>query len=199
MYEEAAGSTWGCWMQYNGNGDTMEFGFKRNTVDTSPQMTITSDGYVNYAGTYKYNMFYAPPNWSYSTSTVNNWVSLWSFSFSLSVASYVDIGVSGHWLNSSSGQAAYIGIGVDGNAPADTSSYFDNYTRGSASTYGPGLGSTFYDTCANSSWWQGYTHTTRVKLAAGSHTAALWCWAYGGTYTFNGGGMSLLVIPVKHL
>jgi hypothetical protein len=50
MYEEAAGSTWGCWMQYNGNGDTMEFGSKRNTVDTSPQMTISSTGTVNVPG-----------------------------------------------------------------------------------------------------------------------------------------------------
>jgi hypothetical protein len=46
MYEESAGSTWGCWMQYNGNGDTMEFGTKRNTVDSSPQMVITSGGKV---------------------------------------------------------------------------------------------------------------------------------------------------------
>jgi hypothetical protein len=50
MYEESAGSTWGCWMQYNGNGDTMEFGSKRNTVDTSPQMTISSTGTVNVPG-----------------------------------------------------------------------------------------------------------------------------------------------------
>jgi hypothetical protein len=50
MYEESAGSTWGCWMQYNGNGDTMEFGSKRNTVDTSPQMTISSAGTVNVPG-----------------------------------------------------------------------------------------------------------------------------------------------------
>jgi hypothetical protein len=50
MYEESAGSTWGCWMQYNGNGDTMEFGSKRNTVDTSPQMTISSTGTVNIPG-----------------------------------------------------------------------------------------------------------------------------------------------------
>ena len=50
MYEESAGSTWGCWMQYNGNGDTMEFGSKRNTVDTSPQMSISSTGTVNVPG-----------------------------------------------------------------------------------------------------------------------------------------------------
>jgi hypothetical protein len=50
MYEESAGSTWGCWMQYNGNGDTFEFGSKRNTVDTSPQMTISSTGTVNVPG-----------------------------------------------------------------------------------------------------------------------------------------------------
>ena len=50
MYEESAGSTWGCWMQYNGNGDTMEFGSKRNTVDTAPQMTISSTGTVNVPG-----------------------------------------------------------------------------------------------------------------------------------------------------
>jgi hypothetical protein len=46
MYEEAAGSTWGCWMQYNGTGDLFEFGSKRNGTDTSPQMTITSAGRV---------------------------------------------------------------------------------------------------------------------------------------------------------
>jgi hypothetical protein len=166
---------------------------------TPPSNGLIVAGYVNHASTYKYNMFYAPPNWSYSTSTINQWVSIWSFSFSLSVASYVDVGVSGHWINSAAGNNVYIGIGVDGNAPADTPSYFDNYTLGSVSTYGPGIGSTFFDTCANSSWWQGYTHTTRVKLAAGSHTAALRCWGYGGTYTFNGGGMSLLVIPVNYL
>jgi len=163
------------------------------------RMRIAQGGAISYGTTYKYNTFYASPNWSYSTSTLSTWVSLWSFSFSLSVASYVDIGATGHWLNTAAGNAAYIGIGVDGNAPAATSSYFDNYTLGSASVYGPGLGSTFYDTCANSAWWQGYTHTTRVKLAAGSHTASLWCWGYGGTYYFNGGGMSLQVTPVSYL
>ena len=50
MYEESQGSTWGCWMQYNGNGDRMEFGSKRNTVDTSPQMTISSTGTVDVPG-----------------------------------------------------------------------------------------------------------------------------------------------------
>ena len=50
MYEESVGSTWGCWMQYNGNGDAFEFGSKRNTVDTSPQMTISSTGTVNVPG-----------------------------------------------------------------------------------------------------------------------------------------------------
>jgi len=163
------------------------------------RMRIQNNGYITYGSTYKYNLFYAPPNWSYATSTVNQWVSLWSFSFSLSVASYVDIGASGHWLNSVTGNSVYIGIGVDGNAPAATSSYFDNYTLGSASTYGAGIGGTFFDTNASSAWWQGYTHTTRVKLGAGSHTAALWCYGYSGTYTFNGGGMSLLVTPINYL
>ena len=46
MYEESVGSTWGCWMQYNGNGDSFEFGSKRNGTDTSPQMVITSGGSV---------------------------------------------------------------------------------------------------------------------------------------------------------
>ena len=50
MYEESQGSTWGCWVQYNGNGDMMEFGSKRNTVDTSPQMTISSTGTVDVPG-----------------------------------------------------------------------------------------------------------------------------------------------------
>ncbi len=50
MYEESSGSTWGCWMQYNGTGDTMEFGSKRNTIDTAPQMTISSTGTVNIPG-----------------------------------------------------------------------------------------------------------------------------------------------------
>ena len=50
MYEESQGSTWGCWMQYNGTGDTFEFGTKRNTVDSAPQMTISSTGTVSIPG-----------------------------------------------------------------------------------------------------------------------------------------------------
>ena len=46
MYEESAGSLYGCWMQYNGAYDGFEFGSKNNGNDTSPQMTITSSGNV---------------------------------------------------------------------------------------------------------------------------------------------------------
>ena len=59
MYEESAGSTWGAWMQYNGSGDTLEFGAKRNGTDTLPQMAITSTGNVGIGRTdplYRFNV-----------------------------------------------------------------------------------------------------------------------------------------------
>jgi hypothetical protein len=43
MYEEAVGSTWGGFIQYNGNNDNLELGHKRSGTDTT-EMVITNGG-----------------------------------------------------------------------------------------------------------------------------------------------------------
>ena len=195
MYEESVGSTWGCWMQYNGAGDTFEFGTKRNTVDSAPQMTIASTGYINYSTTYKYNIYYSPTNWSYTTTTVGSGSVLWSFSYTLPQASYVIVSISGHWQGPSAGSLAYMGVAVDG-SHINNSGQYDSYTVGGSG--GNGTGGYFHDY-----WyagWQGYSHTAQVKLAAGAHTFGLWVFPYtAGTNSWNGGGISLTVIPVNYL
>lgn len=72
MYEESIGSTWGCWMQYNGTGDTFEFGSKRGGVDTSPQMTISSTGVITTPNRY-YIM-----GWLAGGTTAGNYITLGS-------------------------------------------------------------------------------------------------------------------------
>jgi hypothetical protein len=193
MYEESAGSTWGCWMQYNGNGDTMEFGTKRNTVDSSPQMTISSTGYISYPTTYKYNIFYAPPNWSYGTSATG-WQQLWSFSYTLPQTSYVTVSMQGHWQASAVNMWAYIAPLIGGNSVPAVSSYFDSWTAGAS----VGNGGTFHDYWSGYGW-QGFSCTFNVKLTAGTYTFGQGISQSGGTVYVNGSGITLHVIPVNYL
>lgn len=46
MYEDESGSTWGAWMQYNGAGDNLEFGHRRSSTDSAPEMVIDLNGNV---------------------------------------------------------------------------------------------------------------------------------------------------------
>jgi hypothetical protein len=166
------------------NGDFSTTGTER--------MRITAGGNVSYSTTYKQNVFYAPPNWSYSTSSTS-WQQLWSFSYTLSQASYVTVSVQGHWQHSSVGGYSYIQPLIDGNSPVAVTSYFDSWTAGASG----GSGGTFHDY-----WyagWQGFACTVNVKLSAGSHTFGLGMNGSGGTIYANGAGISLTAIPINWL
>ena len=156
------------------------------------RMRVNTAGYVNNALTYKYNIFYAPPNWGYST-TSTGWVQLWSFSYSLPVASYVTVSVQGHWQASGAGMWAYIGPLIDGNAVPGQSGYFDSFTAGASASSGGYFHDYWY------AGWQGFSCTFNVKLAAGSHTFGQGISQSGGTVYANGSAITLKVIPINYL
>jgi len=156
------------------------------------RMRVNTAGYVNNALTYKYNIFYAPPNWGYST-TSTGWVQLWSFSYTLPVASYVTISMQGHWQASSAGMWAYIGPLINGNSVPGQSSYFDSFTGGASSTSGGSFHDYWY------AGWQGFSCTFNVKLAAATYTFGQGISQSGGTVYVNGSAITLKVIPVNYL
>jgi hypothetical protein len=157
-------------------------------------LIMSQNGYINNTNTYKYNIFYAPPNWGYTTTTVGSGSVLWSFSYTLPVASYVTVSIAGHWQAPTAGYLAYMGVAIDG-THVTNSGLYDSFTQGAA---GLGSGGYFHDY-----WyagWQGYSHTVNVKLSAGAHTFGLWVLPFtGGTYAWNGGGITLHVIPINYL
>jgi hypothetical protein len=158
------------------------------------RLTIDENGYVNNIKSYKQNVFYAPPNWGYSTSSTG-WQQLWSFSYTLSQASYVTVSVQGHWSASSAGVSAYIQPLIDGNATTGVTSYFDSWTAGPIA----GINGTFHDYWYTG--WQGFACTVNVKLSAGSHTFGLGMNTgnAGSTIYANGAGISLQAIPINWL
>jgi hypothetical protein len=165
--------------------------FLSNTGSTA--MTI-QNGYINYGLTYKYNIFWATSTWSYSTTGSGSFTSLWSFSYTLPQASYVDVSIHGHWQCSTVGGLSYIMVSVDGLNPLSNSTIYDSYTAGVT----PGQNGAFHDYYTYG--WQGYAHTLHIKLPAGSHSFGLGVLPYNGyTYYYNGGGITLTVIPVSYL
>ena len=162
---------------------------------TNIRMTINESGYVNYTTSYKYNIFYAPPNWSYSTTTLNSWTQLWSFSYTLPVQSYVIATITGHWQTTVNNYAAYLGVLVDG-SHVNSSVYYDSFTLGAASSQG----GTWHQYWGSGSSWWGFAHTICVKLNAGAHTFGGGIYAFNAaTYYMNGAAISLQVIPVNYL
>lgn len=159
------------------------------------RLRVNTSGYVNNALTYKYNIFYGPPNWSYSTTTVGSWVQLWSFSYTLPVQSYVIATITGHWQTTVNNNSAYLGVLVDG-SHVNSSGYYDSFTLGAASSQG-GTWHQYWNSA--SSWW-GFAHTICVKLNAGAHTFGGGIYAFNAaTYYMNGAAISLQVIPVNYL
>jgi hypothetical protein len=162
---------------------------------TNIRMTINDSGYVNYTTSYKYNIFYAPANWSYSTTTLNAWSQLWSFTYNFPQASYVVATISGHWQCQTNGYAAYLGILIDG-AAQQSSSLYDSYTVGGASSQG-GYWHQYYNT---SIAWHGFSHTVCIKVTAGNHTFGGGIYAFNAnTYYMNGAAITLQVTPINYL
>jgi hypothetical protein len=156
-------------------------------------MKIDSSGKVNFAYTEKFNLFYAPSAWSYSTSSTTD-VNLWTFTVSIPQEGYLIASVNGHWNHTIANSAIYASIGVDSNDPADTGGFYDNYTMGGASTHG----GNFHGYKDSSTSWQDMNWSGTFKVAAGTRTICMRLRTFAGTASVNGAAINMVYIPKNY-
>jgi hypothetical protein len=180
----------------SGNGDYEERirggdGNLEFHTNKAQRMKIDSSGKVNFSHTEKFNLFYAPTAWGYSTTTVAAHVNLWTFDVVIPQEGYLIASVNGHWNHSTAGHYVYVSIGVDGDDPADTSGFYDNYTVGGAGTQG----GNFHSYKDSSVSWQDVNWSGTFKVAAGTRTISLRMFSQSGTAYVNGAAIKLMYIP----
>jgi microcystin-dependent protein len=157
----------------------------------TPLHKLHVEGYSFSRNSYKSNVFYAPPNWSYSTTTTGSWVQLWSFTYTAPVEGYATISVAGHWSHGTNGMAPYLAPMINGNS-IHQSVLYDAYTIGGAMIYGGTVHQYYYNT---SVWW-GFSQTANVKLSAATHTIGMGVFSgTAGTLSVNGAGITLNFYP----
>ena len=183
----------------NGSGRTGDGGASTYTIrNDSGKLRLGGtagdtiiEGNVNFAYTEKFNLFYAPSAWGYSTTTVAAHVNLWTFDVVIPQEGYLIASVNGHWNHSTAGHYVYVSIGVDSDDPADTSGFYDNYTVGGAGTQG----GNFHSYKDSSTSWQDLNWSGTFKVAAGTRTISLRMFSQSGTAYVNGAAIKLMYIP----
>ena len=145
---------------------------------------------VYFGHTDKFNLFYAPSAWSYSTTSTSE-TNLWTFTVSIPQDGYLIVSSNGHWSNSVANQWVYAKIGVDSADPADTSGFYDSFTGGGASTNG----GDFHGYKDSSVSWQDFNWSGTLKVSAGTRTICMRVKVSGGTFSLNGAAVNMLYIP----
>lgn len=156
-----------------------------------PTAELDVIGNLKTSGTNASAVFFAPPNWGYSSTTLNQWVQLWSFTFNAPVNGIAVISVTGHWSHSVTNNSAYMGILVN-NSHVNVSSLYDSFTVGAASIQG-GYSHHYW---ANVSSWVHFSHACCVKLNAGNNTIGLGSYHFAGTVNLNGAAISMKFMPL---
>ena len=140
----------------------------------------------------KRNLFYAPTNWSYSTSSTGGTI-LWSFTYNFPYDGYCIFNTNGHFHNSVGNQWVYAKVVINSAGTANTSGYYDSYTRGGAGDHG-GDFHAYKDTSVN---WQDFNWGGTLKVSAGNRTIGLHVKVSGGTVSINGAAINMFYIPTK--
>ena len=148
---------------------------------------------VYFGHTDRFNLFYAPTNWSYSTTSTSE-TNLWTFDVSIPQDGYLIMSSNGHWTNSIANQWVYAKIGVDSADPADTSGFYDSFTGGGASTNG----GDFHGYKDSSVSWQDFNWSGTLKVSAGTRTICMRVKVSGGTFSLNGAAVNMLYIPKNY-
>ena len=182
----------------SGNGDFEErirggdgnLAFYTNKAE---RMTINASGRVQFSYTEKFNLFYAPAAWGYSTTSTTD-TNLWTFTVAIPQEGYLIVNTNGHWNHSVAGYYMYAKIGVDSNDPTDTSGFYDSHTIGSAGTHG----GDFHSYKDSSVAWQDFNWSGVLKVAAGTRTICMRAMTQGGTTYINGAAVSMLYIPKNY-
>ena len=148
---------------------------------------------VYFGHTDKFNLFYAPDNWSYSTASTSE-TNLWTFTVSIPQDGYLIVSSNGHWSNDTANKWVYAKIGVDSADPADTSGFYDSFTGGGASTNG----GDFHGYKDSSVSWQDFNWSGTLKVSAGTRTICMRVKVSGGTFSLNGAAVNMLYIPKNY-
>ena len=148
---------------------------------------------VYFGHTDKFNLFYAPDNWSYSTTSTSE-TNLWTFTVSIPQDGYLIVSSNGHWSNDTANKWVYAKIGVDSADPADTSGFYDSFTGGGASTNG----GDFHGYKDSSVSWQDFNWSGTLKVSAGTRTICMRVKVSGGTFSLNGAAVNMLYIPKNY-
>ena len=157
-------------------------------------MTLQGNGLVQFSYTEKFNLFYAPAAWGYSTTSTTD-TNLWTFDVTIPQEGYLILNTNGHWNHSVAGYYIYAKIGVDSNDPSDTSGFYDSHTIGGASTNG----GDFHSYKDSSVSWQDFNWSGILKVAAGTRTICMRVKTpQGGTVYINGAAVSMLYIPKNY-
>ena len=145
------------------------------------------------SSTYIRNVFYAPANWGYSTTSTGG-TTLWSFTFNAPVDGYIITALNGHWQNSTNGSWFYGAVTVDGKEYSD-SSLFDAFTGGDSDVNG----GNFHEYRDNGATWQDVNHTACYYVSSGNRTIGFYAKVSAGTLNVNGAAISLLFIPKNYM
>ena len=156
-----------------------------------PTAELDIVGNMKTSATNASSVFFAPPNWGYSSTTLNQWVQLWSFTFTAPVNGIAVISVTGHWSHSITNNSAFMGILIN-NTHVNVSSLYDSFTVGAATNQG-GYSHHYW---ANVSSWSSFSHTCSVKLSAGNNTIGLGSYHFAGTVNLNGAAISMKFMPL---
>jgi hypothetical protein len=148
---------------------------------------------VYFGHTDKFNLFYAPANWSYSTTSTSE-TNLWTFDVSIPQDGYLIVSSNGHWSNDTANQWVYAKIGVDSADPADTSGFYDSFTGGGASTNG----GDYHGYKDSSVSWQDFNWSGTLKVSAGTRTICMRVKVSAGTFSLNGAAVNMLYIPKNY-
>ena len=148
---------------------------------------------VYFGHTDKFNLFYAPSAWSYSTTSTSE-TNLWTFTVSIPQDGYLIVSSNGHWSNDTANKWVYAKIGVDSADPADTSGFYDSFTGGGASTNG----GDFHGYKDSSVSWQDFNWSGTLKVSAGTRTICMRVKVSGGTFSLNGAAVNMLYIPKNY-
>jgi hypothetical protein len=160
---------------------------------TNPVAKLDVIGNIYTSSTYIRNVFYAPANWGYS-STSTTGETLWSFTFNAPVNGYIITALNGHWQNSTNGSWFFGAVTVDDKEYSD-SSLFDAFTGGGSDVNG----GNFHEYRNSGTTWQDLNHTACYYVSSGNRTIGLYVRVSGGTLNVNGAAISLLFIPKNYM
>ena len=157
----------------------------------SPNYKLHVSGNIR-ADTGKRNLFYAPTNWSYETSSTSGTI-LWSFTYNFPYDGYANFNVNGHFHNNISNKWVYAKVVINGASTAATSGYYDSHTVGGAGTHG----GDFHSYKDSSVSWQDFNWGGTLKVSAGTRTIGLYVRVSGGIIAINGAAINMLYIPTN--